>query len=159
MELKVDGFVEEIKDIITQRRDLSKNRNETLESIKNGYFFFSKLKNEPNNSKLITGSSRMMELISELINNEKQISDLDTILVSKMELYLGNFSMTVSVPEKMSDAGDIMKQQNIKVVSVKDDDMVEISPDDIWLLKMMKEALRVNNVSFEPKNLDTPSSK
>ena len=95
----------------------------------------------------------MLEIITDLSAIDKEMFDLDTILVSKLEMYLGNFIARVDIPERLNQAGDISKCNNAYVVPFKSDDenLVQISPEDIWFLKMIKEAVKATNVTFEPK--------
>lgn len=153
-DLKYDKFIDEIKAMINTKRDLIESREETKKSIKNGSDYFHKRKLNPVPSEMQAGADRMVQLISELEELDKKITDIDIIIVSKLEVYTSNFGIKFDTIEKLNDAGDFSKKETVYAgfPNLKDEDMITVMPDDIWFLKLIKEAYRPNNISFVHKN-------
>lgn len=153
MKLWVDKFTEEMKEYIIAKKELISRREILKKSIRSGDAYFSARINNPNASELQAGTNRMLEIIKDLDNLDKSISDLDVVMVAKLESYLGNFTMRVKMPERLNDAGDLIKHDEIYAVpfSSGDSNIKEITPNDIWFLKMIKEAYKATNVTFEEK--------
>ena len=64
---------------------------------------------------------------------------------------MSNFEAKFSMPTRMNDAGDIIKYEDIYAVAIKQEDRREVNPDDIWFLKMIKDAFKATNVAFVEK--------
>lgn len=155
MEWWVDKVIPEIQELILQKKGLLAERDTVEKSVKNGYNFFTSLKSNLNQDSVKAGIARMLELISELNEIDRKINDIDVIMVSKLEMYLGNFTARARIPEHLNDAGDLIKHDSIYLVPFKsgDENLVEVTPDDVWFLKMIKEALNARNITFEKKGL------
>lgn len=150
-----DSFIDEMKELILKRKELQLKIIDIKKSIKGGANYFAVRQNKSMNSALSTellkGSERMCEIIAELESLQNEIFDLDTIIVSKLEAYMSNFEAKFSMPTRMNDAGDIIKYDDIYAVAVKQEDRREVTPDDIWFLKMIKDAFKATNVAFVEK--------
>lgn len=155
MKLWVDKFTEEMKEYVVAKRELISRREALKKSIKSGDAYFSARINNPNASELQAGTNRMLEIISDLDKLDKAISDLDLVMISKLEMYLSNFTMRVRMPERLNDAGDLIKHDSVYAVPFNSEDtnLKEITPDDIWFLKMIKEAYKATNITFEEKDI------
>lgn len=154
MNLWVDKFTEEMKEYVTTKMELVSRRALLKKSITSGAAYFSERTNRPNAQELKVGAERMIEIISDLDKLDKSISDLDIVMVTKLESYLGNFTARVRMPERLSDAGDLIKHESVYVVPFAsgDENIKEIMPDDVWFLKMIKEAYKATNITFVEKS-------
>lgn len=153
MKLWVDKFTDEMKEYITAKRELISRREALRKSIKSGDAYFSARINNPHAKELQAGANRMLEIISDLDNLDKAIVDLDLVMVAKLEAYLGNFIAKVKMPDRLNDAGDLVRHDEVYAVPFNSDadNIKEITPDDIWFLKMIKEAYKATNITFEEK--------
>lgn len=147
----VDNFVEDIKELISLKMDLITKRKTIQNSIINGEAFFSDSSRTQRD--LVAGSNRMIEIIKELDELDRAIVDLDTIIVSKLEMYLGNFIAEFKMPDRLNDAGDLIKHDKVFAVPFHsgDENIKEVTPDDIWFLKMIRDAYKATNISFLSK--------
>lgn len=161
MEIKVSKFTEDLKELILERKKLVDSRQNIEKSIRGGRDYFEKLKTAPDIQKSVSGAVRMIEVIEELDQLNNKIFDIDTVIVSTLEMNMGNFTAKIHVPERLSQAGDVNKGETVHVVPYKLDDVeyVQISPEDIWFLKMIKQAIRPTNISFELKESNEDKDK
>lgn len=148
-----DRFTEEIKELVSEKRQLLNERDSIRESMNNGASYFYRRIEHYNAKELEAGVKRVVELLDRLKEIDTRITDLDIIIVSKLEMYLGNFIARARMPERLSDAGDVIRHENIYAVPFKSDDsnLIEVSPEDIWFLKMIKAAFKATNITFEEK--------
>ena len=153
MNVWVDKFTEEMKEYLTAKRELISRREALKKSIKSGDAYFSARINNPNARELQAGANRMIEIIADLDKLDKAIVDLDLVMVTKLEAYLGNFIARVRMPERLNDAGDLIKHDEVYAVPFNsgDENLKEVTPDDIWFLKMIKEAYKATNITFIEK--------
>lgn len=150
----VDKFCSEIRNLVNERQDKVDKIKEVEESIKNGKNYFQNRIDNATSKELLDGTERMIELINELQKLNKEVFDLDVVIVAELEAYLGNFIGRVRIPQKITDAGDIEKSKIVYAVPFHDNDshLEEITPDDVWFLKLIKSAYKSNNIAFEKKN-------
>ena len=96
----------------------------------------------------------MIEIIADLDKLDRAIVDLDIVMITKLEAYLGNFTARVKMPDRLNDAGDLIRHDEIYAVPFNsgDENLKEITPDDIWFLKMIREAYKATNITFEEKS-------
>jgi hypothetical protein len=151
----VSKFVDDIKEQTNKKNGLIVKKNEILERVKKGEQFFLREEsmNPPSNQKMSEGSKTMIGLITELQEIDKQLIDLDIIIISKLEMYLGDFIGRAVIPERLNTAGDVIPKSEIFLVPFKTDnpEIREVTPDDIWFLKLVKQALSVNNIEILQK--------
>lgn len=151
MKFWVDKFVEDTKYLVSKKMEMIASRENIKASFINGEAFFS----NPSRSQqeLQAGSKRMLEIIKELGELDRAIVDIDTVIVSNLEMYLGNFIAKAKMPDRLNDAGDLIKHNEIFAVPFNSDnpDLKEVTPDDIWFLKMIKEAYKATNITFIEK--------
>lgn len=149
----VDKFTSEIKELVDAKRELISERDNIREAMNNGANYFYKRIDNYNARELENGAKRVVELMDRLKEIDTKITDLDIIIVSKLEMYLGNFIARARMPERLSDAGDLIRHESVYAVPFKsgDDNLIEITPDDIWFLKMIKTAFKATNITFEEK--------
>lgn len=150
----VDKFVNEIKGMINERNELIYERDEIKKRLVAGEAYFSKRINTPNSGELITGTKLILDILKDLQEKENKIKDIDVMITVKLEAYLGNFIGRVKMPERLTDAGDLIKYDNVYAVPFKsdDDNLIQITPDDVWFLKMIKQAFKATNVTLLEKN-------
>lgn len=149
----VDKFVFEIKDLIIKRNAVLNERHELERRIKAGEAYFSKRIDSPNPKELENGIKNVLSIITQLRKKDNEIKDIDTVIVSELEAYLGNFIGKVRMPERLNEAGDLVKYNEVYAVPFNSDnpDLKEVTPNDIWFLKMIKEAFKATNVGFIEK--------
>lgn len=146
----VDKFAMEIQNLIAEKNELILEQNSIISSINAGADYFKKNNNSGNN--LLRGSERMVELVTKLKDVNSKIRDIDLIIVSKLEAYMSNVVGKLEFKDNQNIAGDYTKRKVVYAVPfISEEDKVQISPDDLYFLKMIKEALNPTNVSFEEK--------
>ena len=151
--MKVNLFVNSVKERISNKNILIQDRNQILERVKKGKEYILKIQNTEDKVKLNEAVSLMTKLLNELVDVENKILDIDIILVTELEAFLSDFVARVSVKNKMNQAGDIIDKRDVYFVAQKDDDShyVEISPEDLWYLKLIKQAIGINNIEIISK--------
>ena len=149
----VDKFTDEIKELIIKRNTVLQEREELKKRLKAGEAFFNKRIDLPNADELRLGVQNVLQILNKVEDIDNQIKDIDTVMVSKLEMYLGNFTARARMPERLNDAGDLIKYDEIYLVPFNSDDenLKEVTPDDIWFLKMVKQAYKATNVAFVEK--------
>lgn len=151
--LMVDKFANNLKELVKVKRELMAKRAAITESIRGGEAYFSKRLTGAPSKELDSGAKRMCQLISEYDKITKEIDDIDLILISSVETYTGNFVVKIKTSHKMNDAGDVCEAADIMLTPfILDTDMIQVTPEDIWFLKMVKEAYKPSNVSFVKKD-------
>lgn len=148
----VDKFVNELKEIVSKKNELISKKKELQVSLKRGEQYFSSLVRNPNAKALNDGAVRALEIMTEYQKIEDELKDLDIIAIAKIEAYTMDIIAKCNIPEHLNDAGDLISTSEVFLVPFKtDSDLVEIAPDDIWFLKLAKQALKATNVEFIKK--------
>lgn len=152
----VDKFTEEVKEKIIDKASLLEERKELVNRIEKGRDFFKKAKNSGDVSKVLDGLSTLIGIIEELREIDKKINDIDITVVSLIEAYMSNFTAKFKMPARLNDAGDLIKHDEVYAVpyAIETSDRLEVTPNDIWFLKMIKEAYKANNIELLPKKGD-----
>lgn len=151
----VDKFVNELKEIVNKKNELMSKKKELSVSLKRGEQYFATLSRNPNAKALNDGAARALEIMTEYLKVEEELKDLDIIAIAKIEAYTSDVIMKCNIPEHLNDAGDLIKNTELFLVPFKtNEDMVEVTPDDIWFLKLAKQALKATNVEFINKATD-----
>lgn len=145
----VDKFAQELKEMVREKNELLAKKSELESSLRRGQDYFSSLVRNPNASALNDGAKRALELMSQYRDIEERIKDIDIIMIAKVEAYTSDVVIKCLSPEHLNDAGDIIKTTEMFLVPFKTrDDLVEITPDDFWFMKLAKQALRATNIEF-----------
>ena len=148
-EIITNKLVEELKKSIMERRELKIELESVNERMRNGISFFRSQLRDGDNSKLKQGTQIMVELSEKVLNLQKAIDDLDVYIVTRMEVFTYAIRGMVTLGEDINDAGDIRQRKELEVALFKEFETQEvITPDDIWFLKMIKEALRPSNIEI-----------
>lgn len=149
----VDAFTEELKELIFKREELVKDKKSINERLAKGREFFKK-EDSKNNKDLEKGVAQVLSLLEDLEKIENKIFDIDTIIVSKHEIYISNFIAKFKMPSRLSEAGDLIKHEEVYAVpnDIPESDRLAVTPDDIWFLKMIKSAYKANNIEFIKKS-------
>ncbi|MCX8074138.1 MAG: hypothetical protein N2749_00940 [Clostridia bacterium] len=151
----VSRFVDDIKEEIEKKNKLIARKQEILERMKKGEQFFlrEEAMNPPDKDKMSKGAKIVTELMAEQESIDRQLIDIDIIIVSKLEMYLGDFIAKAIVAEKLNSAGDVIPKTEIFLVPFKtgNPEIREVTPEDIWFLKLIKQALSVNNIEIMQK--------
>ena len=151
----VSRFADDIKLEVSKKDDLLSKKKTITDSIKKGEQFFLKEEslNPPSDKRMSEGARRMIVLLMEQEDIDRQLMDIDIIIISKLEMYLGDFIGKMVLPEKLNDAGDMIPRSEIFLVPFKtgNPEIKEVTPDDIWFLKLAKQAFSANNVEILQK--------
>jgi len=150
MEFWVDKFTFEIKDLIEKKRKLIAERDKIRGNFKAAEAYFTKIGSK---QEIQLGAERMLELSKKFLEIDNEISDIDIVIASNLEIYLGNFTARVKMPDRLNDAGDLIRHDCVYAVPFKsgDENLKEVVPDDIWFLKLIKTAFKATNVTFIEK--------
>ena len=134
-----------LEELQAKRERLKQNSDITLNNMQ-------KIANESLRVADVAHNSR--QIIADLDKLDKAIVDLDLVMITKLEAYLGNFTARVKMPDRLNDAGDLIRHDEVYAVPFNsgDENLKEITPDDIWFLKMIKEAYKATNITFEEKS-------
>lgn len=154
--MKIEGFIQDIKTEIEKKEGLAEERKIIYQRIKKGEEKFQEISKNPTNASPemhLRGAEIFLGCIESLKAIEQKLFDIDTIIVTKLESYLSDFVAKITIPAKTNDAGDIINKTQIAFVShlSESPSMVEITPDDLWFLKIIKAALDRSNVEIISK--------
>lgn len=151
----IPQIAEELKGEVEKQMVLCDKRREVMVSLKKGKEFFTGMQSGSIDIKLASqAASRMAEIVSELEYIDKQINDINIIIIAKLESYIGDFVAKFMIPERINDAGDVIPKTIAYGVPFKmpSSDLIEVTPDDIWFLKLIKQALGTNNIELLDKS-------
>ena len=152
----VDKFAQELKEMMAKKNELLTKKAELQKSLRKGEDYFASLIRNPNAHALLEGAKRALEIMQQYNDIEQQIKDLDIILITKVEAYTADIIIKCMTPEHLNEAGDLIKTTEMFLVPFKTDaDLVEITPDDFWFLKLAKQALKATNIEFIPKSRES----
>lgn len=151
----ISKFIDDIKEEIEKKNKLIARKQEIIKRMKKGEQFFLREEsmNPVDKEKMSKGAKIVIDLMAEQESIDRQLLDIDIIIVSKLEMYLGDFIARATVPEKLNSAGDVVPKSDIFLVPFKTDnpEIKEVTPEDIWFLKLVKQALSVNNIEILSK--------
>lgn len=148
--LYVDKCCEELKHLYNLKQEMMLKKTSLDQSIKGGRDYFGTRLDSGSAKDLRKGAERMCSLIDEYSQVMKDIQDIDLIIISKLEAYTGNFIPAIKTSRKVNDAGDLINPEIAWIVPFtnKNSSVTQISPDDIWFLKMVKEAYKPANIKI-----------
>jgi len=145
------AFVEDIKREIQRRMDLQEERGGISSSIKKGIDFFKR--ENLTNEDATKGLELALQYLTRINEIDDEIKNIDIIIATKLESFLSDSVIKVNLKRMSNDAGDIIDSKDIILTPFKSSESlyVELVPDDIWFLKIIKKALAVKNVEFVDK--------
>lgn len=150
----IPKIAQNLKEEIDKLNILLSQKNNILNAIKKGKDFFQRMESGLEDSRLAPqAAGRMIEYLTELDGIDKQILDINIMVIAKLESFLGDFVAKVNLPERINDAGDVIHKTSVYAVPFRLDDVeyAEVTPDDIWFLKLVKQALGTNNIEILKK--------
>jgi len=148
----IPEFVQDIKNEISKKMKLQDRRVKIISSIKNGEAYF--LRDDLTKEDEAKGVQQVLRYLNELDEIDNSINDIDVIIAVKLESFLGDSVIKATAPERTNDAGDIIERNDVALTPFKSSDAsyIELVPDDIWFLKIVKKALAVKNVEIISKD-------
>jgi hypothetical protein len=149
----MDRFIKDIKQRMDEKNDLLQERKSIMDRIKNGKEFIIKVDYSANRGQLSQASTLIVQLINELEAIDTRIIDIDIIIIAELEAFCSDFVAKVSIKNKINQAGDVIDRQEVCFVPYNSDNpqYIEVTPDDLWFLKLLKVAVGVNNVEIISK--------
>ena len=149
--MKIVAALEEIKHMLSdERMHLIQKRAQLHEDLRRGTDFFCASK-QYSKSELERASRRMSEITRSLTAIDKELFDLDIIIGTKFEVLLSDCRIKAEMAGKKNDMGEITSSSSFFVDMYEDSEKVEVSPEDLWILKILKPALKYCNIETVPK--------
>lgn len=134
-----------------QRNKLLEKRTALYQRLKKGNEFFQSTK-QNSKAEIAKASSIMTNITKELAATEKEIFDLDVIIATKLEILLSDCEIKIKTASKKNDMGETAKGSEFIVSFFDDDEREVITPEDLWILKIIKPALRYCNIEISEKS-------
>ena len=149
--MKIVAALEAIKKSVSdERSELIQKRARLHDDLHKGADFFCASR-QYSKSELERASRRMADITREIVAIDKEIFDLDIIIGTKLETLLSDCRVRVSTASRKNDMSEITSGSGGFVDMFAEDEMVEISPEDLWILKILKPALKYCNIELVPK--------
>lgn len=143
-------FVETTKRHFEEKQKLVAKRNAISDRFNQARRFFESISRQGAEAQardVNEGIKQLLSLIDTLNQVEKEIKDIDVVLIANLEMFLGNYVMYLETADAVDDQGKERKGQKIFMVpTLSDDEVMQITPDDIYTLKVLKQALSVSSV-------------
>ena len=144
--------VNELKDMMNNKRSkLIERRNSLYQRLKKGNEFFQSNR-QNSKSEIAKAVSLVTNITKDIAVVEKEIFDLDVIICTKLELLLNDCEIKVTTASKRNDMGETTKGSEFLLSLFDDDEKEVITPEDLWVLKIIKPALRYCNIEVVEKN-------
>lgn len=158
--MMIQKVIEDIKTLLVDRRILQSRRDENASRMRKANDFFDQLAKSqtPDIKQAAEGIALFRKILAEVMEIEGKIWDIDSTIVSYMEVSTISEILQISSPDKVNDAGDLIQNQNFYIVPAHSStDMVEISPEDLFTLRMIRASFGVNNLELinKPKYYDS----
>lgn len=152
--MKVDKFVSHIKELIGQRNILIDKKKELTARIRNGRDFFTQATaKQISSSDMAQATKLILDYTSQLIDVDDKILETDIIMTTALEGYLSDFVVRMRASQKNNDAGDNIDLKEFVFAPYKNNDnMIEITPEELWFLKIFKQAVGIRNVEVISKD-------
>jgi hypothetical protein len=153
--MRVDQFVEDIRQKINVKNDLIEQKKELLGRINNGRVFFTQAITNPVSAEKMAEATKLIsDISSELAELEAKILDTDIIIITALEAYLSDSVIKCTASQKLNDAGDNIDAKQFVFVPYKQEgsNYVEITPDELWFLKIIKQAIGIRNTEIIAKD-------
>lgn len=142
----------EIKSMMNEQRNkLLEKKTALYQRLKKGNEFFQSTK-QNSKAEIAKASAIMTNITKELAAVEKEIFDLDVIIGTKLEILLNDCEVRVKTASKKNDMGETAKGSEFLVSFFDDDEKEVITPEDLWILKIIKPALRYCNIEVTEKS-------
>lgn len=143
-------FVETTKKHFEEKQKLVTKRNVMAERFNQAKKFFESISRQGAEAQardVGEGIKQLLILIDAINKVEKEIKDLDVVLISNLEMFLGNYVIYLETANTVDDLGRERKGQKIFTVpTLSDDEVMQITPEDIYTMKVLKQALSVSSI-------------
>ena len=135
----------------TTRGELLQKRSQLYKRLKNGNEFF-KANKQYAKADIAKASELMTDITREIIDVEKEIFDIDVIIASKLEMLLSDCEIKITAASKKNDMGEITGKSDFVLDLFDDSEKAVITPEDLWILKIIKPTLKYCNIEINDKN-------
>lgn len=143
-------FVETTKKHFEEKQKLVTKRNVMAERFNQAKKFFESIARQGAEAQardVGEGIKQLLSLIDAINKVEKEIKDLDVVLISNLEMFLGNYVVYLETANTVDDLGRKREGQKIFMVpTLSDDEVCQITPEDIYTMKVLKQALSVSSI-------------
>lgn len=155
MGVVIPKMLEDVKSLIMQKAELIRDRDLLHVRMKKGQDYFLSLEGKQVPlSEITKGIESMTDVINSIKVLDQKIYDLETIIVVTLESLLSDSIIKARALERTNDAGDNIRSKTVMLTPFQmfpNEELVEITPQDMWFLKMVKQALAVNNIEVIKK--------
>lgn len=143
-------FIETMKTFLTEKDTLTKKRNEIAGKFPKAKTFFQNIERkgaEAQARDVAHGIGQLVQLIDMFSKVESEIRDLDIITIANLEMFLGNYVLYLETIDGVDDIGKTRPAQKILTVPcLTNDEVLQITPEDIYTLKLVKAALSPSSI-------------
>lgn len=152
--MKMDNFIMDIRNLLSNKNSYSDQKKDLLNRIRKGRDFFLKATESQVSAKdMLNATKLILDLSSELNDLEDKLVDIDIVIETTLEAYLTDFIMKFRASQKTNDAGDNIDITEFTFAPYKDNpNYTEITPDELWFMKIIKQAIGIRNVEVIPKD-------
>lgn len=143
--------LENIKEtLIDERGKLIQKRSKLNSQLNQGLNFFC-ASQQYSRSELERAAVRMAKIVRSIVATDKEIFDLDIAVGTKFEALLSDCEVKVTMSEKKNDMGEISKENGFIFDLFPDDEKITVTPEDLWIIKILKPALKYCNIESLPR--------
>ena len=144
--------LEDVKALMNgARNELLTRRSHLYKRLRSGSEFFQSNK-QYSKSELAKASELMVSIQKELMGVEKEIFDLDVIIATKLEMLLTDCEIHVTAASKKNDMSETTGRSDFIIDYFDDSEKAIITPEDLWILKIVKPALKYCNIEINDRN-------
>lgn len=150
----IPKVIEDIKGMLIERRVLQARRDEYGVRVRKANDFFTQLfSSKPiDTNQLSEGVALFQKILFDIYEIDKKIWEIDSAVISFMEIETIDQILRVTAPDKVNDAGDMVQNQTFHVVSHHSStDLVEVTPEDLFALRSIRATFGINNVEVIDK--------
>ena len=152
--MKLPGSIENIKGLILQRKALADQLSSYRNRVRSGYDFFMNAAGQKQRVQdLAEGVKIVTDILREMQDINREIFDIDTTLAMYYETLTMDLVVRAQTIEQENDAGETVTPAFFYFVPEPTrQDLVEVTPDDLFTLKILKAVFNARNIELVPKN-------
>lgn len=143
-------FVETTKRYFEEKQKLATKRAIITERFNQAKRFFESISRQGAEAQardVSEGIKQLLSLLEALNKVEQEIKDIDVVIISNLELFLGDYVVYLETAGAVDDLGRKREGQKMFMVpTLSDDEVTQITPEDIYTLKVLKQALSVSSI-------------
>lgn len=148
----------EIKKMMAmERKELMNQRTAVSKKIAEGADFFTSSK-QYTRAEMGKAAEIMKNASRQLANIDKKIFDIDVIIGTKLEALFSDFEVRVATAKKMNDMNESILSSEFIFSLYDDSEKTTITPEDLWVLKILKPALKYCNIEIIKSTQEEQSS-